>query len=102
MLFRSDNVSYSKIAQKALKRIEKLGVAHYPVCIAKTQYSFTDNASAYGIVKDFELTVRDIEINNGAEMIIVIMGTIMRMPGLPKKPQANYIDLVDGVITGLS
>ncbi len=101
-IYGTDNVSYSKIAQKALKRIEKLGVAHYPVCIAKTQYSFTDNASAYGIVKDFELTVRDIEINNGAEMIIVIMGTIMRMPGLPKKPQANYIDLVDGVITGLS
>ena len=57
---------------------------------------------AYGVAKNFELKVRDIIINNGAEMIVVIMGEIMRMPGLPKDPQAKRIDIVDGVIEGLS
>ena len=101
-IYGTSDVAYSKIAQKALIKIDKLGVGHYPICIAKTQYSFTDNASIFGVVKDFELTVRDIEINNGAEMIVVIMGTLMRMPGLPKNPQANKIDIIDGVVQGLS
>ena len=59
---------------------------HYPICIAKTQYSFSSDPKAYGVAKDFELKVRDIIINNGAEMIVVIMGEIMRMPGLPERP----------------
>ena len=85
-----------------MKQIEELGISHYPICIAKTQYSFSSNPKAYGVAKDFELKVRDIIINNGAEMLVVIMGEIMRMPGLPKAPQAQYIDLVNGLIEGLS
>ena len=88
--------------RKRNSRIEKLGIAHFPVCIAKTQYSFSSDPKAYGVAKDFELKVRDIIINNGAEMIVVVMGEIMRMPGLPKEPQARHIDIVNGLIEGLS
>ena len=63
---------------------------------------YSSDPKAYGVAKNFELKVRDIIINNGAEMIVVIMGEIMRMPGLPKDPQAKRIDIVDGVIEGLS
>ena len=77
-------------------------ISHYPICIAKTQYSFSSDPKAYGVAKDFELKVRDVIINNGAEMIVVVMGEIMRMPGLPKEPQARKIDIVDGMIEGLS
>ena len=85
-----------------MKQIESLGISHYPICIAKTQYSFSSDPKAYGVAKDFELKVRDIVINNGAEMIVVIMGEIMRMPGLPKEPQALKIDIVNGQVEGLS
>ena len=95
-------VVYTTLADKKIKQIESLGISHYPICIAKTQYSFSSDPKAYGVAKNFELKVRDIIINNGAEMIVVIMGEIMRMPGLPKDPQAKRIDIVDGVIEGLS
>ncbi len=95
-------VTYTTLAEKKLRQIESLGISHYPICIAKTQYSFSSDPKAYGVAKDFELKVRDIVINNGAEMIVVIMGEIMRMPGLPKQPQALHIDVVDGKIEGLS
>ncbi|EKC72534.1 protein containing Formate-tetrahydrofolate ligase, FTHFS domain protein [human gut metagenome] len=62
----------------------------------------SSDPKAYGVAKDFELKVRDIIINNGAEMIVVVMGEIMRMPGLPKEPQARHIDIVNGLIEGLS
>ena len=95
-------VTYTTLADKKVKQIESLGISHYPICIAKTQYSFSSDPKAYGVAKDFELKVRDIVINNGAEMIVVIMGEIMRMPGLPKEPQALKIDIVNGQIEGLS
>ncbi len=95
-------VTYTTLAEKKLRQIESLGISHYPICIAKTQYSFSSDPKAYGVAKDFELKVRDIVINNGAEMIVVIMGEIMRMPGLPKQPQALHIDVIDGKIEGLS
>ena len=79
-----------------------MGVSHYPICIAKTQYSFSSDPKAYGVAKDFELKVQDVIINNGAEMIVVVMGEIMRMPGLPKQPQALQIDIVNGQVEGLS
>lgn len=85
-----------------MRQIESLGISHYPICIAKTQYSFSSDPKAYGVAKDFELKVRDVIINNGAEMIVVVMGEIMRMPGLLKEPQARKIDIVDGMIEGLS
>ena len=101
-IYGAASVVYTTLADKKIKQIESLGISRYPICIAKTQYSFSSDAKAYGVAKNFELKVRDIIINNGAEMIVVIMGEIMRMPGLPKDPQAKRIDIVDGVIEGLS
>ena len=101
-IYGAASVTYTTLAEKKLKQIASLGIAHYPICIAKTQYSFSSDPKAYGAVRDFELKVRDIIINNGAEMIVVIMGEIMRMPGLPKVPQASKIDIVDGQVEGLS
>lgn len=101
-IYGAASVVYTTLADKKIKQIESLGISHYPICIAKTQYSFSSDPKAYGVAKDFEMKVRDIIINNGAEMIVVIMGEIMRMPGLPKDPQAKRIDIVDGVIEGLS
>lgn len=101
-IYGAASVVYTTLADKKIKQIESLGISHYPICIAKTQYSFSSDSKAYGVAKNFELKVRDIIINNGAEMIVVIMGEIMRMPGLPKDPQAKRIDIVDGVIEGLS
>ena len=101
-IYGAASVVYTTLADKKNKQIESLGISHYPICIAKTQYSFSSDPKAYGVAKNFELKVRDIIINNGAEMIVVIMGEIMRMPGLPKDPQAKRIDIVDGVIEGLS
>ncbi|MBR5478296.1 MAG: formate--tetrahydrofolate ligase [Bacteroidaceae bacterium] len=101
-IYGANGVTYSPAAAKKIKQIEELGISHYPICIAKTQYSFSADAKAYGVAKNFDLNVRDVVINNGAEMIVIIMGDIMRMPGLPKVPQAQKIDIVDGNIEGLS
>ncbi len=101
-IYGTSSIVYTTLADKKLRQIENLGISHYPICIAKTQYSFSSDPKAYGVAKDFELKVRDVIINNGAEMIVVVMGEIMRMPGLPKEPQARKIDIVDGTIEGLS
>lgn len=101
-IYGASSVIYTTLADKKIKQIEQLGISHYPICIAKTQYSFSADPKAYGVAKGFELKVRDIIINNGAEMIVVIMGEIMRMPGLPKVPQAQKIDIVNGLVEGLS
>lgn len=89
-------------AKRNLQRIKELGFENLPVCIAKTQYSFSENAKAYGVPTDFTITIRDFVINAGAGMVVAIAGTIMRMPGLPKTPQAEHINVVNGVIEGLS
>lgn len=101
-IYGASSIVYTTLTDKKLRQIESLGISHYPICIAKTQYSFSSDPKAYGVAKDFELKVRDVIINNGAEMIVVVMGEIMRMPGLPKEPQARKIDIVDGMIEGLS
>ena len=101
-IYGASSIVYTTLADKKLRQIESLGISHYPICIAKTQYSFSSDPKAYGVAKDFELKVRYVIINNGAEMIVVVMGEIMRMPGLPKEPQARKIDIVDGMIEGLS
>lgn len=101
-LYNAGKVTLSPAAEEMLKEIDRLGAAHFPICIAKTQYSFSTDAKAYGPTDGYELYVRDITLNMGAEMIVVIAGPIMRMPGLPKVPQANHIDVVNGEITGLS
>ena len=94
--------TYSATAKKKIKLAQELGYTHFPICIAKTQYSFSTDAKLYGVAKDFEFHVRDIVLNAGAEMLVVIAGEIMRMPGLPKVPQAMHIDIVNGEIEGLS
>ena len=101
-IYGAEFVTFSEQAQKMLKLIDILGINHFPICIAKTQYSFSDNEKAYGVAKNFELKINDIVINNGAKFIVVIAGQIMRMPGLPKEPQAKHIDIVNGHIEGLS
>ena len=94
-IYGASSIIYTSLADKKIKQIESLGISHYPICIAKTQYSFSSDPKAYGVAKDFELKVQDVIINNGAEMIVVVMGEIMRMPGLPKQPQALQIDIVN-------
>ena len=101
-LYGANMITYSAAAKKKLKRIKELGYGHFPICIAKTQYSFSTDPKLYGVVKDFEFHVRDIVLNAGAEMLVIIAGEIMRMPGLPKEPQALHIDIVNGEIEGLS
>ncbi|MFV0536596.1 MAG: formate--tetrahydrofolate ligase [Dysgonomonas sp.] len=101
-IYGADSIILSGKAQKNLNRIKKLGLENYPVCIAKTQYSFSDNAHAYGTPSGFKFTINDLVINNGAEFIVAIAGDIMRMPGLPAEPQAKHIDIVNGFIEGLS
>lgn len=101
-LYGASVVTYSSASRKMMKLIETLGIAHYPVCIAKTQYSFSADPKIYGAVNNFEFHIKDIVINNGAEMIVAIAGEILRMPGLPKSPQAERIDIVNGEIEGLS
>lgn len=101
-IYGARSVSFSPAAKKQIKLAESLGFSHFPICIAKTQYSFSADEKRYGVAKDFDFEIRDIVINAGAEMIVVISGTLLRMPGLPKTPQANFIDIVNGEITGLS
>ena len=101
-IYRASHVNYEAKALKAIKKLEEQGFDKFPVCIAKTQYSFTDDAKQYGAPEDFELHVQDVVVNTGAELVVVIMGSIMRMPGLPKEPAAMKMDLIDGVIHGLS
>jgi len=101
-IYGASIVTYSSSARNLMKQIGELGISHYPVCIAKTQYSFSADPKIYGAVNNFEFHIKDIVINNGAEMIVAIAGEILRMPGLPKEPQAQHIDIVDGHIEGLS
>ncbi|MEL3907287.1 MAG: formate--tetrahydrofolate ligase [Treponema sp.] len=101
-VYGANSVSYHAEAEKMLKRISAWGVENYPVCIAKTQYSFSDNPKLLGAPEHFDMAVREIIVNNGAEMIVAVMGDMMRMPGLPAEPQALRIDLVNGYIDGLA
>ena len=84
-----------------LREIERLGYAGLPVCIAKTHSSLSDDPKLRGRPHDFELTVRNIELNAGAGFLVVLTGDILRMPGLPRRPLALDLDLVDGEITGM-
>lgn len=101
-VYGANSVIFSAPARKMLERIKQMGVEHFPICIAKTQYSFSADAKAYGVPHDFNIQIRDIVVNCGAELIVLIAGDIMRMPGLPKSPQAERIDIIDGEIEGLS
>jgi formate--tetrahydrofolate ligase len=101
-IYRGKGIVLSKQAQTQLKRIVESGNAQLPVCIAKTQYSFSDDATQLGTASDFTITIENLILNRGAGFIVAVAGDIMRMPGLPKEPQARHIDIVDGKVTGLS
>ena len=101
-IYRGKSVLLSKQAENSLKKIKELQLENLPVCIAKTQYSFSDDATQIGVASDFTLTIENLLINRGAGFIVAVAGEIMRMPGLPKVPQAIYIDIVDGKVMGLS
>jgi len=101
-IYGAANVNISGAARNKIAAAEKMGLSHFPVCIAKTQYSFSQNPKAYGAPSGFDFEIKDIVINTGSEMIVAIAGDIIRMPGLPKVPQATKIDIVDGLIEGLS
>ena len=101
-VYGANKVVFSPAAKKMLAKIEELGITDYPICIAKTQYSFSADAKAYGVPTNFDINIRDVVVNCGSEMIVLIAGEILRMPGLPKSPQAERIDIVNGEIEGLS
>ena len=101
-IYGADGVIYTAQAQKALAEIEKLDTANLPVCVAKTQYSLSDNPALLGKPQNFNITVRDVRLSNGAGFVVVYTGDIMTMPGLPKVPAAEKIDVdTNGKITGL-
>jgi len=101
-IYRADGVTYTAAADKAIKEIEGLGFGRLPVCIAKTQYSLSDNPALLGKPKNFSINVRDAKLSSGAGFVVIYTGDIMTMPGLPKAPSALKIDCdLSGNITGL-
>ena len=101
-IYGADGVSYAPAAEKALARIEEMGFGNFPVCMAKTQYSLSDDQTKLGRPTGFTVNVRDVYVSAGAGFVVVLTGAIMTMPGLPKKPAAEGIDVnAQGVITGL-
>lgn len=100
-MYGAEKIEYTKKAERDLKSIEKLGYGNLPVCIAKTPASLSDDPSKIGRPENFTVTVREILISAGAGFLIPLTGEIMRMPGLPSKPQAEFIDFQEGKITGM-
>ena len=101
-IYGAGTVNFSAAAKKTLAQIEKLGFNDFPVCIAKTQYSLSDDPKVLGRPEGFEVTVKEIRISAGAGFIVVLLGDVMTMPGLPKKPAALNIDIDDnGIVVGL-
>ena len=100
-IYGANGVNYSASAKKQLQKLTELGFGNFPVCIAKTQYSLSDDPTLLGRPKDFNIEVRECYVSAGAGFVVVITGQIMTMPGLPKVPAAENIDVIDGKITGL-
>lgn len=101
-IYRAKDVSYTAQANKSIAEIEKLGLDKLPICVAKTQYSLSDDQTKLGAPKDFTITVKEVKVSAGAGFIVVLTGDIMTMPGLPKFPAANKIDINEnGEIEGL-
>lgn len=100
-IYGADGVNFSSTAKKQLSKLTELGFGNFPVCIAKTQYSLSDDPTLLGRPKNFNIEVRECYVSAGAGFVVVITGQIMTMPGLPKAPAAMNIDVVDGKITGL-
>ena len=101
-IYGADGVDFTADALKQVRELEKLGLDRLPICVAKTQYSFTDDPKKLGAPKNFRITVREVKVSAGAGFIVALTGSIMTMPGLPKVPAAEKIDVDNaGVITGL-
>src|SRR5690606_27397016 len=100
-MYGARDVVFTKAASRDLVMVERLGYAELPVCIAKTQSSLSDDPKLRGRPRDFDVTVSAIEVNAGAGFLVVATGDILRMPGLPRDPQLQHIDLRDGEIVGL-
>ena len=100
-IYGAADVTYTTQAEKAIKEVEALGAGNMPVCIAKTQYSLSDNPALLGAPKDFTITVRNVSLSNGAGFVVVYTGDIMTMPGLPKVPAAEKVDIENEKIVGL-
>lgn len=101
-IYRADGIKLTENAQEQLKRLEELGFSHCPICMAKTQYSFSDDAKKLGAPNGFVITIRNLKVSAGAGFIVALTGDIMTMPGLPKIPSAERIDVnASGVISGL-
>ena len=102
-IYRADGVDFTPAAKKQIKELTKLGYDKLPICVAKTQYSFSDDATLLGAPTGFTITVRELRVSAGAGFIVALTGSIMSMPGLPKVPAANGMDILsDGTIIGLS
>lgn len=102
-IYGADGVTYDAAASKAIERLEKLGYGNLPVCMAKNQYSLSDDATKLGRPSGFNVNIREVYVSAGAGFVVAITGTVMTMPGLPLHPAAERIDVDDnGVITGLS
>lgn len=101
-VYQADGIKLSSLAKQKIKTFESNGWGNLPICIAKTQYSFSDEPSRINAPTGFEINIKDLFINAGAGFIVAVSGDIMRMPGLPLNPQANHIKLVNGEIEGLS
>ena len=100
-------VEFTKTGKKRLEAVKSIfaddkDISRYPVCIAKTQFSFSADSTRYGSPEGFSIRIRDVILNCGSEMIVAIAGDMLRMPGLPKNPQAERITIVNGEIEGLS
>ena len=101
-IYRADGVIFTPAAKKEIAQLEKLGFGNLPICVAKTQYSFSDNPDLKGAPKGFEITVKKVKVSAGAGFIVALTGDIMTMPGLPKVPAAEKIDVDStGKISGL-
>jgi formate--tetrahydrofolate ligase len=101
-IYRADGVIYSAQAEKSIAEVEKLGFANIPICVAKTQYSLSDDPTKLGLPKNYKINVKDVKLCSGAGFVVIYTGDIMTMPGLPKTPAAEKIDCDEnGTITGL-
>ena len=100
-MYRAADVTADAKVRAQIKRLQDDGYGHYPVCVAKTQASVTTNAATRGAPTDHVVNIREVRLAAGAEFVVMICGDIMTMPGLPKAPSAEKIDLVDGKVVGL-
>ncbi|MBQ2327112.1 MAG: formate--tetrahydrofolate ligase, partial [Clostridia bacterium] len=101
-IYRADDVDFSAAASREIKRLEDMGFGTCPICMAKTQYSFSDDQKKLGAPRNFNITVRSVKISAGAGFVVALTGDIMTMPGLPKVPSAEKIDIdAEGNISGI-